>query len=264
MLSASLSILPSIPYAINSNKMKSPFTGGEVIKTIEKSKITFRKEEFTYTYVCYKCVDTGETFTTTETDEVNVAQIYNQYRVRHDIPFPDEIRNVRSQYKLSASKMSQILGFGENQYRLYENGDIPNVANGRVLRAIQTPQTFLSFVIAAKKVLTQAEYDRVTKSIGEQSDKAIGRNMMARLVFQDTPCGEFNGYATQSLSRVKNVMLYFINKFDGVFVTMMNKLLFYTDFLSYKETGRAMTGLSYKAIQWGPVPDRWDKVYSLT
>ena len=43
----------------------------------------------------------------------------------------------------------------------------------------------------------------------------------------------------------------------------MNKLLFYTDFLCYKKYGRAMSGLAYKAIQYGPVPVRWDRVYSL-
>lgn len=43
----------------------------------------------------------------------------------------------------------------------------------------------------------------------------------------------------------------------------MNKLLFYTDFLSYKMRGMGMTGLAYKAIQYGPVPQRWDMVYGL-
>ena len=42
----------------------------------------------------------------------------------------------------------------------------------------------------------------------------------------------------------------------------MNKLLFYTDFMSYRERGMAMSGLSYRAIDFGPVPERWDRVYS--
>ena len=66
-----------------------------------------------------------------------------------------------------------------------------------------------------------------------------------------------------SISKLKNVLLFFIEKFNGVFVTQMNKILFYTDFLSYRENGQAMTGLSFKAIQYGPVPNRWDRVYSL-
>ena len=40
----------------------------------------------------------------------------------------------------------------------------------------------------------------------------------------------------------------------------MNKLLFYIDFLSYRERGMAISGLSYRAIDFGPVPERWERV----
>ena len=49
---------------------------------------------------------------------------------------------------------------------------------------------------------------------------------------------------------------------EVVWCTKMNKLLFYIDFLSYRENGMAISGLSYKAIDYGPVPERWDVVYS--
>jgi len=42
----------------------------------------------------------------------------------------------------------------------------------------------------------------------------------------------------------------------------MNKLLFYVDFVAYRQTGKGITGLAYKAIQHGPVPVRWDRIYS--
>ena len=74
--------------------------------------------------------------------------------------------------------------------------------------------------------------------------------------------GADNGYAQLSLSRLKNIMLYILNRCDEVWCTKMNKLLFYTDFMSYRERGMAMTGLSYRAIDFGPVPERWDRVYS--
>ena len=51
-------------------KIKSPFTGGDVELFAELRKATFRKEEFEYTHLCYKCVDTNEMFTTTEMDTV--------------------------------------------------------------------------------------------------------------------------------------------------------------------------------------------------
>ncbi|MCD8555331.1 MAG: hypothetical protein LRY59_01565, partial [Bacteroides graminisolvens] len=123
--------------------MKSPFTGGNVALQQENSELMFRKEKFQYVHLYYQCEDTKERFTTTEIDELNLSQVYNQYRVKYGIPFPDEIKRIRQMYELSASKMSEILGFGDNQYRLYENGDMPSVSY-RPTPSINLHQSFLS------------------------------------------------------------------------------------------------------------------------
>lgn len=243
--------------------MRSPFTGGATILLTETRMAVFRKEEYEYTYVCYKCVDTEETFTTTQMDVVNTAQIYNAYRAKHGIPFPDEIKEIRSRYELSASKMSKILGFGDNQYRLYENGEMPSLANGRVLKAIQSPKTFETFVDAATGVLSNEERQNIKRRLEEYENKAFKEGFLCNLIYGGGCRDKYNGYAMQSISRLKNVILFFIEKFEGVFVTQMNKLLFYTDFLAYRKNGQAMTGLTFKAIQYGPVPNCWDKVYAL-
>lgn len=243
--------------------MKSPFTGGEVVLVKEIRKAVFRKEEYEYIFLCYRCVDTQETFTTTQLDTFNTSQIYNSYRAAHDIPYPDEIKELRNRYSVSALKMSKILGFGDNQYRLYENGEIPNIANGRVLKAIQSPGTFATFVEAAKNELSENEYRKLQIRLDECECDSSVDNFIHNLIFNDNIRSRYNGYAMQSVNKLKNVLLFFIKKSGGVFVTQMNKLLFYTDFLSYREYGQAITGLTFKAIQYGPVPINWDKVYSL-
>src|SRR5690606_33005758 len=102
--------------------MKSPITGKEMKLIKEKRSMSFRKEQFEVIFHYFKCADSGEQFTTTEFDEVNMNQLYNQYRDKFNIPFPAEIIKIREKYGLPASKMSVILGFGINSYRQYENG----------------------------------------------------------------------------------------------------------------------------------------------
>ncbi|MDE5881336.1 MAG: helix-turn-helix domain-containing protein [Muribaculaceae bacterium] len=68
--------------------------------------------------------------------------MYNQYRVRHGIPFPDEIAGIREHYGLSAAKMAQILGLGINQCRMYENGEVPSVSNARTIIAAHEKDVF--------------------------------------------------------------------------------------------------------------------------
>ena len=42
----------------------------------------------------------------------------------------------------------------------------------------------------------------------------------------------------------------------------MNKLLFYADFIHYKNHGYGITGITYKALPFGPVPERWGTLYT--
>jgi len=241
--------------------MQSPFTGGHATLRQESAELTFRKEKFQYVHQFYECDETKERFTTTALDEVNIGQVYNQYRSKYGIPFPDEIKHVRQRYGLSATKMSQILGFGDNQYRLYENGDMPSETNGKILMSIQNPLIFENFVINAKNQFDEQDYAKILEKV--RAIKADKNELLIKnYIFNGIRRDIFNGYATQSISKLKNIILFFIEKFDGAFYTMMNKLLFYTDFYSYKTTGKGLSGLSYKAIQHGPVPMRWDRIYS--
>ena len=209
--------------------MQSPFTGGHATLRHELSELTFRKEKFQYVHQFYECDETKERFTTTALDEVNVGQVYNQYRAKYGIPFPDEIKRIRQRYGLPASKMSQILGFGDNQYRLYENGDMPSEANGKILMSIQNPHIFENFVTNARNQFEEDEFAKIlnkVKSVKTDANDAFIKDY----IFNGSRRDIFNGYATQSISKLKNIILFYIEKYHGVFFTMMNKLLFYTDF----------------------------------
>ncbi|HLT42195.1 MAG TPA: helix-turn-helix domain-containing protein, partial [Sphingobacteriaceae bacterium] len=144
--------------------MESPFTGGEAVLLKEKKQIEFRRDLFEITQLYYKCKDTGEEFSTDKLDQVNLNQLYNQYRGKYGLPFPEQIKEIRRQYKLSASKMSEILGLGTNSYRQYENGDIPTVANGRLILAANDPEEFIKFLDASKPILKESDYSKYIKN----------------------------------------------------------------------------------------------------
>lgn len=243
------------------NKIKSPFSDGNAILCYESSTLTFRKEQFQYIHQYYECQDTHERFSTTELDEANLAQVYNQYRAKYGIPFPKEIKRIRKHYGLSAVKMSEILGFGENQYRLYENGDMPSEANGKVLMSIMNPNVFRTFVENAREQFSVEEYHKLITKVSTEKNEKYPSFCIAYL-FNINRRSVFNGYAMQSIDKLKNILLFFIEKENGVFFTKMNKLLFYSDFLTYRLTGKGLTGLTYKAIAHGPVPLKWDRIYS--
>ena len=244
--------------------MKSPFTGKEMKRVYEKRKWNFRGEPFEYVHQAWLCEDSGEQFTNDESDTASYLQVTNQYRAKYGIPFTDEVINVRNRYGISAAKMSQILGIGTNQYRLYEQGEVPNVSNGRMIRSVMNPKVMLEMVESSKNMLTSVEYERIINKvyaiIASTDNYKIEKYNTQRMYTVQR--GADNGYAQLSLSRLKNIMLAVLEKCSNVWCTKMNKLLFYIDFLSYRECGSAMTGLTYRAIDYGPVPERWDRIYS--
>lgn len=244
--------------------MKSPFTGKEMKRIHETRLWKFRGEEYPYIHTAWLCEDSGEKFTNDDSDMAAFVQVTNQYREKYGIPYTDEIVAVRKRYGLSAQKMSIILGIGINQYRLYEQGEVPSVSNGRMIRSICNPKVMLDILESSRKELSAAEYKKISDKI--KSEIADGERRKIDIyetnrVYRSLRGAE-NGYAPLSLNRLKNLMLYVLENSKEVWCTKMNKLLFYIDFLAYRENGMAISGLSYKAIDFGPVPERWNVVYS--
>lgn len=244
--------------------MKSPYTGKEMKRIHETRLWKFRGEEYPYIHTSWLCEDSGEQFTDDESDMAAFIQVTNKYRQKYGIPYTDEIISTRKRYSVSAQKMSVILGIGINQYRLYEQGEVPNVSNGRMIRSINNPKVMLDILECSRNELSSAEYqkiaDRINSEISNGEIRKIEQYETERVYGSER--GADNGFAPLSLSRLKNLMLFILDNVKDVWSTKMNKLLFYVDFLAYRDNGMAISGLSYKAIDFGPVPERWDIVYS--
>ena len=58
--------------------MKSPITSEEMILQQEERTFIFRNRKFTIQYHYYLCEESGEEFISTELEELNLTQIYNQ------------------------------------------------------------------------------------------------------------------------------------------------------------------------------------------
>jgi uncharacterized phage-associated protein len=56
-------------------------------------------------------------------------------------------------------------------------------------------------------------------------------------------------------------MVVFFSKRLEPFTSMLNKLLFYADFQSFKLSGQSMSGARYRAIERGPVPNNFHSIF---
>lgn len=238
--------------------MECPICGKKATLKKEKREREFRGEMFTLYEMYYFCEDCKESMTTTEVDEKNIAQIYNQYREKHGILFPEEITLIREKYGLSKRKMSLILGWGENTYALYEKGAMPNESHSNLLELIKDPEQFRKIV---KKsigvVLTEKEADKIFKSIDILTGETIDE---WSLITQPESINRFTGYKKPDIEKLAHMILFFLNH-NVNYLVRLNKHLFYSDFHAFKTNLRSISGYIYAAIPMGPVLDHYKTIF---
>jgi uncharacterized phage-associated protein len=209
----------------------------------------------------YVCDESGEEFTNEETGEINFAQVYNQYREENNIPFVSEIVKLRENCLLSKADMGRLLGFGENQYYRYELGEVPSPSNGRLLRTLIDNREALICAIKDSAIKDSNKEKAINAlnelSVTEKRDKAIYDFLFT------VKRNIYNGYAIASVDKVRQMVLYFLGYMPLGYKTALNKLMFYADFLMYKEHGIGISGLTYSALPYGNVPNNFKVLYGL-
>ncbi len=237
--------------------MKSPITGKEMKVAKEVRDMTFRKETFQVVFHYYICEESGEQFEDDHFSVLNYNQVVNQYRVRHHIPFTEEIKEIRAKYDLSAAKISDLLGMGINTWRNYEDGEIPSRANANLIQIISNPESFEKY-IKEFSGLEEKDCEKILKPVQKlKIDSCFCNDPLCRFYFQPDITSGFKAF---NRKKTKNVILYFAER-QSPYKTKMNKLLYYTDFVHFRNTAQSITGLRYVAIPHGPVPNHFEYLF---
>ena len=243
---------------MHSSEIKSPFTGGPVREEIKEEEVSFRGEKFTVHARYYVCEDTGEQFTQTEQDNCTFNDLYAQYRVKHGIPFPGEIKAIRERYNLNYAQIGKILGFGVNQWAKYENGQLPTESNGRLIAALRKKSTTLALLDDIQDIFEPDEFAKIKGLIlnSPDIDPAPSKDSV---FYRGTARNIENGYGEFCAQKVEEMVKFFCG--EGSYPTKINKQMFYADFIHYKKFGISISGLRYQAIHYGPVPVHYDTIY---
>jgi len=245
-------------------KIESPFTEGSAFLERKPNVIKYRKADIEILEHYYVCEDTKEEFTTGALDKINLNQVYNLYREKFGILFPDQIKRIRQKYDLSASKMSEILGLGTNTYRIYEQGEVPSIGNGRLILAADDPKEVKRFLRSSKEVIGEKDYNKLQSRVEhliEEEEKNRFSDFLMRRMFDVMVPDQYTGYRIPDFEKISHMVLFFSERME-TWKTKLNKLLFYSDFLAFKNSGYGISGLEYRAIQMGPVPAKFEEIYN--
>jgi len=193
---------------------------------------------------------------------LNINQLHNQYRVKYKLPFPDEIKLIREKYNLSASKMSEVLGFGINSYRNYEAGEIPIQSSARLIQLADDSIEFKRLVELSDafdgKSLSRV-LQRIESVIKEQNSVKFKMQLVDYFLGSHKPSSN-SGYKLPNIDKFTEMIVYFTEKLQP-WKTKLNKLLFYADFTMYSQIGFSISGAQYRAIPMGPVPNNFQSIF---
>lgn len=207
--------------------------------------------------ICQEC---GSKIFDEERDSRNLEIAYSRYREKHSLLSPDEIRTTREKYGLSQRALSRLLGWGEITIHRYESGAIQDNVHDTTLRLIEDPRNMQRIFEPNRGKLLSYTAARLEKRIADflQEDKEQSFHAsLERLVshpFSDLT----SGYREYDLDKLENMILYVVKRLNGEFMTKLNKILWYCDFLHFKETSVSITGAQYVRLQYGPVPNGYD------
>jgi putative zinc finger/helix-turn-helix YgiT family protein len=238
-----------------------PYCDGTAALDYVKKVRDFRGETYRLFEAYYKCNKCNQEFTTEKVDQFNFNQVYNQYRERYNIPFPEQLKSVREKYELTYNQISEILGIGINQFRLYEKGELPTASNATLLSLIINPEGLKDIILHKQNYQNQNYFNDLLFQIDNHL-KEIKRFDIKNYLFNSSIIpNKFTGYTLPDFEKFANIALLFIK--SAPFKVRLNKYLFYADFLYYKYFGKSISGCIYVALPLGPVPDNYSLIYGL-
>lgn len=229
-------------------------------KIARRETLVVRNEPIEIEAEVRRCDACGDVFAGVEEEERNFEKVYRAFRKKHGLLQPEEIRRIREQYGLGQRAFSRLLGWGEITIHRYEAGALQDEAHNNELLLLKDPSAFEVLFERNKHKLSPGVSRRVEQRLrellGERKQTQLKRWLGS--LFGESREDIFSGYRGFDLERFENLVLYFCKSVPPVTKTKLNKLLWYCDFLSFKMTGRSITGLVYVHLPYGPVPSHYE------
>ena len=209
-----------------------------------------------------RCQECGEEYydTRENNDFFNLA--YREYRDKHNMIQPEELKNFRKEYDLTQQELTRLLGWGGATVSRYENGALQDEAHDKTLRLAMDPKNLKRLIHENHGALPKDKQNVVLKIISAKLNQEEGEiSVYFNERFGDYPSDEFSGYQQLNVKKIINGILFLCSG-AGELKTKLNKLLFYADFLHFKKNGRAITGAQYIRLQYGPVLDNYEYYFA--
>ncbi len=189
----------------------------------EKEEIVVRGEPIEVEVQYYKCSKCGEEFEEHNTEYDPLDKAYREYRRRHDMLQPEEIKDLRKKYGLTQGEMSKLLGWGGATLSRYENGALQDEAHEKALSLANDPRNLLELIERTPNALSLEKKNRLLKELKELEEETYSFKYIYEERFGRYEGNILSGYRKLDLEKLFSAILFFCK--GGVIKTKIGTLL---------------------------------------
>lgn len=182
------------------------------------------------TAICDEC--NNEIFVN-EINDYNLHKLYNEFREQNNIISLEKIIEIPEKYSIGKRPLSLLLGWGEQTFTRYYDGDMPSQQYSSTLQKIyEDPKFFLSILESNKeKLKSQSAYEKSKQA----TQMVLGTKQVS-----DT-------------EKIDVVVNYLLNKCEDITPLALQKLLYYIQGFYYAFLDRYIFEENCEAWVHGPV-----------
>ena len=191
-----------------------------------------------------------------ELENKNLENIYNQYRKKHSLLTPNRIKETREKYGVSQRAFSRILGWGEVTIHRYETGALQDRSHNDALVLLENPDNMKILLENNKNKINSKDYIKIKSNLKKLKKDDIDEKLEENITkkYFNEVLDEYCGYTQFNYEKLVNMILFFASKINRLFKTKLMKLLFYSDFVNFRNNTLSITGLKYIKNYYGPTP----------
>lgn len=183
------------------------------VKVITKEvlfKRTLKDNEYTFTGFEAYCGECGSPIYVPEIEENNLKLLYDAYRKENDIIPLDEILAIPKKYAIGKRPLSLLLGWGEQTFTRYCNGDMPSKQYSDILRRLYNEPLYYNELLQNNK-------DRMKSNSSYEKSNIAVKNLIG----------------IPENSKIETVIGYLLYKCEDVTPLALQKLLYYVQGFFY-------------------------------
>ncbi len=142
-----------VTFAINERKMEG----------------TIKGEKYFYIGKEAHCVECGSKIYVTEVNDFNLKVLYDAYREKNDIVSLEVILAIPEKYEIGKRPLSLLLGWGEQTFSRYFNGDMPTKQYSEILRKLYDDPAYYAEILETNKenLKTTTSYEKSKRAVNE-------------------------------------------------------------------------------------------------